>query len=65
MAGGAPRPGSLVQQAAQGQRSSLEGSIAVRFENAPPGMRVDEAKTNQPGVSVSQNVGYRSLGRAG
>lgn len=65
MAGGAPRPGSLVQQAAQGQRSSLEGSIAVRFENAPPGMRVGEAKTNQPGVSVSQNVGYRSLGRAG
>lgn len=58
-----PAPGSLVQQAAQGQKQGLEGSIAVRFENAPPGMRVEEAKTNQPGVSVSQNVGYRSLAR--
>ncbi|MEN5236603.1 phage tail tape measure protein [Pseudomonas sp. TWI923] len=57
-----PVPGSLVQQAAQGQRQNLEGSIAVRFENAPPGMRVEEAKTNQPGVSVSPNVGRRSLG---
>lgn len=60
---GGPVPGSLIQQAAQGQRQGLEGSIAVRFENAPPGMRVEEAKTNQPGVSVSQNVGYRSLSR--
>ncbi|UVN46244.1 phage tail tape measure protein [Pseudomonas mosselii] len=58
-----PVPGSLVQQAAQGQRQNLEGSIAVRFENAPPGMRVEEAKTNQPGVSIPQNVGYRSLAR--
>lgn len=62
-AAGGPVPGSLIQQAAQGQRQGLEGSIAVRFENAPPGMRVEEAKTNQPGVSVSQNVGYRSLSR--
>lgn len=60
---GGPAPGSLVQHAAQGQKQGLEGSIAVRFENAPPGMRVEEAKTNQPGVSVSQNVGYRSLAR--
>lgn len=60
---GGPAPGSLVQQTAQGQKQGLEGSIAVRFENAPPGMRVEEAKTNQPGVSVSQNVGYRSLAR--
>lgn len=60
---GGPVPGSLIQQTAQSQRQGLEGSIAVRFENAPPGMRVEEAKTNQPGVSVSQNVGYRSLGR--
>lgn len=37
--------------------------MVVRFENAPPGMRVDPAKTNQPGLSVSPSVGYRSLGR--
>lgn len=61
---GGPAPGSLIQQTAQGQRQNLEGSIAVRFENAPPGMRVEEGKSNQPGLSVTPNVGYRSLGRS-
>ena len=57
--------GSLVQAAAAtaAARTELEGSMVVRFENAPPGMRVDPAKTNQPGLSVSPSVGYRSLGR--
>jgi len=59
---GGPAPGSLIQQTAQGQRQNLEGTIALRFENPPPGLRVEEAKTNQPGISVSQNVGRRSLG---
>ncbi|PLP87419.1 phage tail tape measure protein [Pseudomonas sp. FFUP_PS_473] len=57
--------GSLVQAAAAtaAARTELEGSMVVRFENAPPGMRVDPARTNQPGLSVSPSVGYRSLGR--
>lgn len=66
----APAPGTLpaarnamIQQSASAQRTSLEGSMVVRFENAPPGMRVDPAQTNQPGLSVTPAVGYRSIGR--
>lgn len=43
---------------------NLKGDIAVRFENAPPGMRVGQAKTNQSGVKVNPNVGYRFNGDA-
>ncbi|MEW9678722.1 phage tail tape measure protein [Pseudomonas sp. TE50-2] len=56
--------GSLVQQAAQANKAQLEGQMVVRFDNAPPGMRVEQADTNQPGLQVSPQVGYRSLGRA-
>lgn len=44
-----------------GQSQNLNGEINVRFENAPPGMRVDQGSTNQPGVSMNPDVGYRSL----
>nr|WP_286088912.1 phage tail tape measure protein [Pseudomonas sp. MWU13-3659] len=56
--------GSLVQQAAQASKARLEGQMVVRFDNAPPGMRVEQSETNQPGLQVSPQVGYRSLGRA-
>ena len=52
------RSGAL--QLASG-RQQLTGDMTVRFENAPPGMRVDPGKTNQPGVSMNPDVGYRSL----
>ncbi|MCE1119056.1 phage tail tape measure protein, partial [Pseudomonas sp. NMI795_08] len=55
--------GSLVQQAGPGSKTQLEGQMVVRFDNAPPGMRVEQADTNQPGLQVSPQVGYRSLGR--
>lgn len=54
--------GALVEQAAA-NKTKLEGSMLVRFENAPAGMRVDPAETNQPGLSVTPQVGYRSLAR--
>ena len=57
--------GSLVQQAAAAQKTELQGSMVVRFDNAPAGMRVDPGQTNQPGLSVTPSVGYRTLGRAG
>lgn len=57
--------GSLVQQSAANNRASVEGSMVVRFDNAPPGMRVDPMKTNQPGLSVTPQVGYRTLAREG
>ncbi|MEE1922905.1 phage tail tape measure protein [Pseudomonas sp. 148P] len=56
--------GSLVEQATV-NKTKLEGSMLVRFENAPAGMRVDQPQTNQPGLSVTPQVGYRSLGGGG
>lgn len=56
------RSGAL---AVAGGRSQLNGEMTVRFENAPSGMRVAPGKTNQPGVSMNPDVGYRSLGVVG
>jgi TP901 family phage tail tape measure protein len=67
-AGGAPGqgadPAAWRQQVIAGQagQPQLKGDMVVRFENAPPGMRVDPAQTNQPGLSVTPRVGYRTLG---
>lgn len=44
--------------AAAAQR--VNGEIAVRFENAPPGMRVQPVRSNQSGVSLNPDVGYSS-----
>lgn len=38
----------------------LNGDLRVRFENAPPGMRVDPGRTNQPGLAINPDVGYRN-----
>lgn len=58
-------PGSLPQQAAQNNRTQLNGEMNIRFTDAPPGLRVDPPKTNQPGLSVKPSVGYRTLGSGG
>lgn len=39
----------------------LTGEMNVTFEGAPPGMRVETLKTNQPDVESKVHVGYRSL----
>ncbi|WP_273819515.1 phage tail protein [Pseudomonas asplenii] len=57
--------GSLIQQAATNNRTQLEGGLTVRFENAPQGLRVDQPQTNQPGLSLTPAVGYRSLSFGG
>lgn len=56
-------PGALMQPAAK--PAQLEGAMVVRFEGAPPGMRVAPAQTNQPGLTVTPQVGYRSLSAGG
>lgn len=56
-----PGATSLTAQAAAVNRTNLEGQMVVRFENAPPGLRADPAQTNQSGLSVTPQVGYRSL----
>ncbi|WP_422649039.1 phage tail tape measure protein [Cupriavidus sp. H18C1] len=50
---------SLSAQSAQTQQ--LRGDMVVRFEGAPPGTRVDPGTTNQPGLTITPRVGYRSL----
>jgi TP901 family phage tail tape measure protein len=50
---------------APGQQTKLNGELQIKFENAPPGMRVEPMKTDQSGLQVKQNVGYRSMGMAG
>ncbi|NAT62566.1 phage tail tape measure protein [Pseudomonas syringae pv. actinidifoliorum] len=58
-----PAPGNLLlQQGAAGTGSRLEGELNIRFENAPPGMRPGQVQSNQPGLTISPNVGYRTLG---
>ena len=57
----APAADSVVQQSAAANRTNLQGAMVVRFENAPAGLRAEPAKTNQPGLSVTPQVGYRSL----
>jgi len=50
---------SLSAKAAQTQQ--LRGDMVVRFEGAPPGTRVDPGTSNQPGLTITPRVGYRSL----
>ncbi|MDD0972439.1 hypothetical protein [Pseudomonas fontis] len=60
-----PASHSLVQQTAEAQRASVEGSVLVRFENAPPGLSVVATQSNHPGLSIRSNVGVRSLSQGG
>jgi hypothetical protein len=53
--GAASRP-SLVQGGAQ----KVGGEIKVSFDNAPPGMRVDQGPQTGP-VALNTDVGYRSF----
>lgn len=56
-----PGTTSLAAQAAAVSGTNLQGQMVVRFEGAPAGMRVEPAQTNQSGLSVTPQVGYRSL----
>ena len=58
--GATPLAAAGALPAAAGGRTSLQGDMTVRFENAPAGMRVEPGKTNQPGVGFNPDVGYRS-----
>lgn len=43
------------------QKQNLQGEMVVKFENAPPGLQVQSARTNQPGFDINAPVGTRSL----
>ncbi|MDH0897794.1 phage tail tape measure protein [Comamonas aquatica] len=56
---------SPLSAAAAAQKQQLQGEMVVRFENAPPGLKMESATSNQPGVDItSKNFGYRSLSGA-
>ena len=63
-AGGQSPGQSLLMQAQANTKTQLEGGLVMRFENAPPGFRVNPGTSNQPGLSITPKVGYRSLGGA-
>lgn len=52
---------SPLQAGSAAGKQQLQGEMVVRFENAPPGLKVESAATSQPGVQMSGNVGRRSL----
>jgi TP901 family phage tail tape measure protein len=64
---GDEEPAAAITQApvAGESKAKLDGQLTVRFLGAPPGTRVDEMRTNQPGLRVKQEVGMRSLAGAG
>lgn len=55
-----PTPLTGALQAAAGQQR-LVGELNVNFKDAPPGMRAEQGRTNQPGVGFNPDVGYRSF----
>lgn len=61
----AAAPTPLIQAGAMQASAQVRGDMRVRFENAPPGMRVDPGKTSTPGLAFSPDVGYRSMGGIG
>lgn len=50
---------------AAASKSQLVGKIDVNFQNAPPGMRVSGGQTNQPGLALNPNAGYRTMSVVG
>ncbi len=46
------------------QRQQVNGQINVRFENPPPGTKVQQTTQTNTGVKVTNNVGRRSLAGA-
>ncbi|MCF7545596.1 phage tail tape measure protein [Pseudomonas petrae] len=57
-----PAPGNLLTGASN--KSQLNGELVIRLEGDTRGVRPQPAKTDQPGLKVSTNVGYRSLSGA-
>lgn len=51
--------------ALQAPAARVQGDMRVRFENAPPGMRVEAGQTNAPGLGFNPDVGYRNPGAIG
>jgi len=51
--------------AAQANGANVSGQVTVKFENAPKGMSVAPAQTNQSKVGINTDVGYSSWATPG
>lgn len=59
-----PAPGSLVTAGAANNKARVDGELNINISGAPPGTRVEQGKTNQPGLQIRPNVGHRTIGAA-
>lgn len=59
-----PAPGSLVTAGAANSKARLDGELNININGAPPGTRVEQPTTSQPGLQVKSKVGYRTMGAA-
>ncbi|UOY57945.1 phage tail tape measure protein [Enterobacter asburiae] len=50
-------------QIKQGASSQPQGTVTVQFENAPPGMKVTNSRSE--GIDVNYDVGYTRIGKVG
>lgn len=57
---GVGQPGSLLNRPPMNgsTQKRLEGQMTVEFQNAPPGMKVNNMQTNIPGFGLGYDVGY-------
>lgn len=46
-------------------KASLNGKLEFDFKNAPPGMMVNQVRTDSPGLALNTNVGFRTVGTTG
>ncbi|MFG0828765.1 phage tail tape measure protein [Pseudomonas sp. CJQ_7] len=60
----APTPGSLIMNSTANNKTDVRGELNININGAPPGTRVEQPKTNQPGLQVRPSVGYRTMGAA-
>lgn len=60
---GVASPGFNPYQINQGAATKQQGTITVQFENAPPGMKV--ANSRSEGIDVNHDVGYTRIGKVG
>ncbi|HFS8948317.1 TPA: phage tail tape measure protein [Enterobacter roggenkampii] len=60
---GVASPGYNSYQIKQGASAQPQGTVTVQFENAPPGMKVTNSRSE--GIDVNHDVGYTRIGKVG
>ncbi|SAB40720.1 TP901 family phage tail tape measure protein [Enterobacter roggenkampii] len=60
---GVASPGYNSDQIKQGASAQPQGTVTVQFENAPPGMKVTNSRSE--GIDVNHDVGYTRIGKVG